>query len=56
MAFVAAVVWLIWPPLLGGTGSELGGVELRRWQCSGIMGSSAVLPGEVKQARTYKKV
>ena len=56
MTFVAAVVWLIWPPLLGGTGSELGGVELRRWQCSGIMGSSAVLPGEVKQARTYKKV
>ena len=56
MAFVAAVVWLIWPPLLGGTGSELGGVELRRWQCSGIMGSSAVLPGELKQARTYKKV
>ena len=44
MAFVAAVVWLIWPPLLGGTGSELGGVELRRWQCSGIM-DSAVLPG-----------
>ena len=56
MAFVAAMVWLIWPPLLGGTGSELGGVELRRWQCSGIMGSSAVLPGEVKQARIYKKV
>ena len=56
MAFVAAVVWLIWPPLLGGTGSELGGVELRRWQCSGIMGSSAVLPAEVKQAQTYKKV
>ena len=55
MAFVAAVVWLIWPPLLGGTGSELRGVELRRWQCSGIMGS-AVLPGEVKQARIYKKV
>ena len=55
MAFVAAVVWLIWPPLLGGTGLELGDVELRRWQCSGIMGS-AVLPGEVKQARIYKKV